>query len=761
MSRRVGLRLTCLICVSTTAAVRAQEGPANLDFEEGQVGQTPPGWFCPTKGYTAVLTTDDPHSGRQCVRLKAIADAERAPFGNVMQTFNASDYRLKRICVRAAVRVDAPGAADHARLWVREDRAGGVMGFFDNMPDRPIRQVEWDTYEIVGNLSADAEVLNVGLMIIGEATAWLDDVSIEIVGALKTAENEPPRPLEQRGLENLVAFTRLLGYVRHFHPSDEAAATDWDDFAIRGVREVESANVPDELAATLRALFKPIAPSVLVFPSEQRPDVDSEAVPQARRLRVVMWDHRGLGRTDKGPPSVYRSERKRKSARRGRIPEGFHDPRQPYFAELGGGVACLVPLAVFADGNKTLPAGTAERGEEESELHAELTAADRGTRLAAVALCWNVLQHFYPYFDVVDTDWPAVLGEALTSAATDPDEKAFLKTLRRMIAELHDGHARVHHGCDTARFTLPLEWDWIEGQLVVTFVKSAAEGEDIDLHAGEVIVKIDGSVAAEALAEVEGLISGATPQWRRCRALGRLSAGQEGGEVLLEVEGQAGASREVTLRRTVQVGELQEPRPAKIAELRPGIIYVDLDRITDDDFREALGRLERAKGIVFDFRAYPSGIAPQTLFGHVIDTPVTSPQWHIPLVKHPDRVDLQTEREGEWRLVPKKPYLKAPKAFIIDGRAISYAESCLGIIEHYKLGELVGGPTAGTNGNVNTIDLPGGYHVSWTGMKVLKHDGSQHHGIGILPTVPVARTLNGVRAGRDELLEAAVEVVSK
>ena len=49
--------------------------------------------------------------------------------------------------------------------------------------------------------------------------------------------------------------------------------------------------------------------------------------------------------------------------------------------------------------------------------------------------------------------------------------------------------------------------------------------------------------------------------------------------------------------------------------------------------------------------------------------------------------------------------------------------------------------------------------TSWTGMKVLKHDGSRHHGIGIQPTVPVSRTVAGVAQGRDELLEKAVEAV--
>src|SRR5262249_19691223 len=49
------------------------------------------------------------------------------------------------------------------------------------------------------------------------------------------AEPEGPRALEGRGGENLAAFTRLLGYVRHFHPSDEVAAVgDWDRPAVGG-----------------------------------------------------------------------------------------------------------------------------------------------------------------------------------------------------------------------------------------------------------------------------------------------------------------------------------------------------------------------------------------------------------------------------------------------------------------------------------------------------------------------------------------------
>lgn len=95
-----------------------------------------------------------------------------------------------------------------------------------------------------------------------------------------------------------------------------------------------------------------------------------------------------------------------------------------------------------------------------------------------------------------------------------------------------------------------------------------------------------------------------------------------------------------------------------------------------------------------------------------------------------------------------------------NGSAISYAETYLGIIEHYQLAEIVGQSTAGTNGNVNKLILLDSYRICWTGMKVLKHDGSQHHGVGILPTVPVERTIKGIAEKRDEFLEKAIEIVS-
>lgn len=94
--------------------------------------------------------------------------------------------------------------------------------------------------------------------------------------------------------------------------------------------------------------------------------------------------------------------------------------------------------------------------------------------------------------------------------------------------------------------------------------------------------------------------------------------------------------------------------------------------------------------------------------------------------------------------------------FLTNYSAISYAESTLDMITQHRLGRIIGSPSAGTNGNVNPYMLPGGYRVTWTGMRVLRHDGSRLHGVGVVPGMIVTPTIEGLIAGRDEVLERGV-----
>ncbi|HYC91094.1 MAG TPA: S41 family peptidase [Thermoanaerobaculia bacterium] len=732
-----------VLLLVTLSLCAASPGPVNLDFESGAPGEVPPGWLAPTAGlgYTVELSTASPKQGKQSVQLsgKPQPGDGKPGFGNVMQRIDAKPYRGKHVRFRAAVRSEGTAA-----LWMRVDRADKQPGFFDNMDDRPIRSGEWAYYEITGAVAPDAEVLNVGMMVKQEGRAWLDDVTLETVKVEVRAA--PPRAITARGMENLVAFTRLLGIVRYFHPSDEAAGANWDAIAVEGAEAVEGAKDAAELASRLSEIFLPVAPSLQVFPSGA--PREAALLKPADAQTIVAWEHAGVG--TKEPRSIYQSERVRRAA--GEADARYPDPLQPLRIDLGGGVSAAVPLTVYATSTHTLPRPAAEARPHGTALH---SGNDRASRIGAVVLVWNVLQHFYPYFDVVDVDWPAQLKTTLQAAGTDRDEQAFLLTLRRMMASIDDGHGSVQLLPAQARASLPLLWRAIGDALVVTAVDAPESGVNV----GDEVIAIDGRPAMQALREVEERISSATPQWRRVVGQRNVAAGDAGSKSVLTIRNADGSTRTVTLTRAARTEPLREKRPEMVAELKPGILYVDLDRLKDPDFEAALPKLAAARGIVFDLRGYPRGGTKPLL--HLIDGPTDSAQWNIPVSRRPDRQGVEWNTRGRWQLKPQQPRFTKNVVFLTDGRAISYAETWMGIVEAYKLGTIVGETTAGTNGNINSVTLPGGYRVIFTGMKVLKHDGSRHHGIGIVPNVPVSPTAAGIRAGRDEQLEKAIEILEK
>lgn len=593
-------------------------------------------------------------------------------------------------------------------------------------------------------------------------SCWLL-LSLAAVAPVRAVDgDEPARRLSPEGVENLAAFSRLLGYVRFFHPSDQAASANWDLTAIAGVQRIESAASPADLAQSLEDFFQPLAPTLRVYAGPSRPPVPAELLPPAgvENPGILYWSHQGV-KLPATLPFTYTSSR---LTAVGAPPAstGLPLPSAPIEVSLGRGVRALLPLTLYKDGQGSIPHTSATAPSPDKPAGWTPSGNDRATRLAGVALAWTILQNFYPYFDVVQADWPAELRRGLRDAAEAPGERAFVETLRRLMAALDDGHARVTHASWDLSYQLPLVWIWLDNQLVITWADPA---EAPGLAPGDVVLSLNGRPAQQLYRDELALAPGATPQHLRSRALQALLLGPENEEVRLRVHKPHGGVQEVAVRRTYFVGGpggdfLSEPRPAQIAEIRPGIFYIDLNRISDDDFLNALDQLVNARGIIFDMRGYPWNLEWYTPLMFLSTSEIYPARFDTPLVYRPDRQGWGYLRRG-FVDGPYEPYLAARRAFITDGRAISYAESYMGIVEGLHLGEIVGEATAGTNGAINYISLPGGYTLRFTGMRVQKHDGSQHHGVGILPTVPVTRTYAGVAAGRDELLEKAIEVVSQ
>lgn len=553
-------------------------------------------------------------------------------------------------------------------------------------------------------------------------------------------------------VDALMALARVHGVVRYFHPSDSLDQVKWDAFLVHAAGTL---NTPKEL----ERLYAPIVEGFRVVP-EGTPAI----APQGDGPRVE-WRHLGYG-MEPDANSPYVSWRT------------HHDPlhngkvKGPYFQHragaeasvhadpvmrvaLGGGLEAHVPVSLPISAVKVGEGRKSRLDALAKELAAVPPPGESVSRAHAHAdgiAAWNVARHFYPYWSVVKIDWDAVLRQWLAEQPATQTREQLRDRLRALTAPLGDGHVNVFDPkSKVVRAFLPISVRPVGEQFAVD------ASQDGRVRAGDVIASVDGAAASKWFADRMELISG-SPQHKRWRAALELMAGARDANVELTLL----RGRE-TLRHTLAYASprpMQGPRPAPIAEVKPGVRYVDVTRFDKAAFDAAMEAMKGAKAIVFDLRGYPARDAV-SLVSLWIPRPDPAQWMFVPRYDKPFAQSTAAWSIG-WQ-ASRNPALEKPaKVLIADGRTISYAESLAAYFPDLAVGPVVGERTAGANGNVARATLPSGMAFFFTSMRVTRHDGTTLlHLVGIAPDEPASPTLEGLRAGRDELLERAIAVAEQ
>ena len=578
-------------------------------------------------------------------------------------------------------------------------------------------------------------------------------------------------------IKNLITFAKLYGKVRYFYPGDDAADMDWNKFSIAAVEEIRMIKKDQtQFLPTLKKFFSPIAPGMIIEENEEFSDFDLSTITpdNPEEFIPIYWQHRGVG--NGSPVNLYQSIRiNRKLApiknRNGELvefPESLFkidlEVGETIKADLGQNIKAIIPLVLYGNTEYTFPQTDLRAVIELSEkINKAAFPYNQGNqlpvRMASIIITWNVFQHFYPYFDLLDLDWEKELYHTLHATYEDRSFVDFRIRLEKMTEKLNDGHIRVSvFGDDSESGTPRFAWEWAEGQLIITRILDENYSQ---VKIGESVIEIDGQKPKEYFDAKMERISSSTPGWKQYRAQISSLLGEYMGFFSLKVKGLDGIIREEKIKRDMRMKDffIRFHKGSLSKELKPDIWYLNLSQTSWPEIDSLLPQLKKAKGIICDLRGYPAG--NHQLISHFLSKKDTSSQWmQIPLITRPDFQQVTWHKSG-WNLKPQKPRLSAPVYFLTDGRAISYAESYMSLIKHYNLATIIGQPTAGTNGNVNWLVLPGGYRISWTGMRVRKHDGTELSGSGILPDIPLERTIEGIIQQRDEFLERALQEIEK
>ncbi|MGY5267199.1 S41 family peptidase [Paraclostridium bifermentans] len=106
-----------------------------------------------------------------------------------------------------------------------------------------------------------------------------------------------------------------------------------------------------------------------------------------------------------------------------------------------------------------------------------------------------------------------------------------------------------------------------------------------------------------------------------------------------------------------------------------------------------------------------------------------------------------------------KKHYKGKLMILMNERSQSQSEFTVMELRKGTNAKVIGSNSIGTDGDATEVYLPGGVTTIITGLGVYNPDGSQTQRIGLKPDIYIKPTIDGIKEGRDELSEKAIEVI--
>ncbi|MDH3217278.1 MAG: S41 family peptidase [Candidatus Krumholzibacteria bacterium] len=394
---------------------------------------------------------------------------------------------------------------------------------------------------------------------------------------------------------------------------------------------------------------------------------------------------------------------------------------------------------------------------------------------------WAQAKYTFPHFDrMPGLNWDQTVQEYIPRAIAAEDMDAYYQVLLELVALLKDGHTSIlppwgylKPGYDLA----PIEVRVLGDHFYVDRVGDTAELPDQKIRPGVEILAVEGVPVGRYFAEnVLRYHSENTKQGDESFFIVYLLYGPAGEQMTLKIQELDGAVRDVSVTRNAMSGDSPfmtrlmanalVDTTIKTKMLPGGIQYVEIPNFehkqASEDFVALIDNLDETtvKG------RYNTGGASsivKPMVACLIDQTVTSPTMKF---RHFIGAYEAWGREPIWetasdQIHPRdgKRYL-GPLVVLTGGLTNSSSEDFAIELHAGGRATLVGQITGGSAGNALISSLPGGGTLRIATFTALIPGGEEYVGVGVVPDVEVWPTREDLAAGRDAVLERAMELLA-
>jgi len=744
MSKLFRLFLCALFFVSLLVLHgQAPIGPATpqmatiLNFEVDQTGPTPVGWFGGPPG-TVLIDGDIVHSGVRSARLERNTTSPET-FSTLTKAISI-DFSGTRVEYRGFLRTES--VSDYTGLWLREDGTGGSVAF-DNMQQRRINGTRgWTEYSITLPLRPEARQLYFGVLLAGTGKVWADDLQLFVDGKPVWDAPKSERPLTVLDtdhefdsgskiditsltplqIRNLEMLGKVWGFLKYHHPDIATGRRHWDYELFRVMPKVLAADTKEVANAAVRDWIRGVG---------DVPPCRNCARPPDRDNLDIDADLRWLN--DEAALGSDLSELLRTIHRNRARGANF------YISQVRG-----VGNPVF----------------DNEPNYARVQFPDAGYQLLGLYRYWNIVEYWYPNRNILDQDWNAILSEFIPRVGLAKSREAYQLEMLQLIVKLTDTHANLNVAAQvqppTGTCQLPVLVRFIGRRAVVTGYSEPTLGPETGLKPGDEIESLDADGVEQLIGKWLPYYAGSNEPVRLLAiarsvtrgACGTVKVGVRRDDASLTIS----ATRAPLSQQTARAGSTHDRPGDTFQLLSDDVAYLKLSSVKIADAASYINRARGTKGLIIDIRNYPSEFVVFALGSLLVDKPTAFARFTAG--------DLDNPGAFLWtpplQITPQSPHYSGKIVILVDETSISQSEYTTMAFRSAPGAIVVGSTTAGADGNVSQIPLPGGLNTAISGIGVFYPDKRPTQRIGIVPDVEVLPTIEGIRAGRDEVLEEAI-----
>lgn len=368
-------------------------------------------------------------------------------------------------------------------------------------------------------------------------------------------------------------------------------------------------------------------------------------------------------------------------------------------------------------------------------------------RKLALARIYAAISFILPHRELVNSPSDLVINH-LDAMVNAKSIRAYNLALLKIASDICDGHCFLQ---GTGKFPIPgrkripFELRIMNSDVIVS--KSHSDNFQI----GDKVISINCQSVEDKIAYISQYISASTEQAKN-REVARLLPRISSKKVIVEIERKGQTMIIETSPRKLPSPIWNHTLDGEDLQSIDNVYYLKFTGLKRDvDWRSILSPQDTHLGLIIDLRCYPTwGFREITRhFG------TGSPRGFAKLGGFNSTIPRNMRWSKTKKINMRSPVFDKNVAVLIDETSQSHSEYFAMVLKSSSNVRSFGENTAGSNGNMTSLPLPGGLTMKFTGLDVRWADMSKTQGIGVKPDVEIITKRSHILQNEDPVFNMA------